>query len=114
MKAKCSESVWRGPVLFSPCERFAVAERGGKLYCRQHDPEEVKRRDEAKRQKWKQEREASAAQAERIRAARVARDCIIQIAYGLQQHDKRLARAFTMLMENSDWQPPAPAVGADK
>jgi len=50
-KERCCERVHdRGDGLasvasFHPCPRSAAVERGGKPYCRQHDPEAVKVRE---------------------------------------------------------------------
>jgi len=46
-KPPCSEQVWSsGYWGHRPCTRNGVVERDGKWYCRQHDPEAVKRRSE--------------------------------------------------------------------
>jgi len=37
------------------CVRRAVVERDGKLYCKQHDPVEVEKRDKKREENWKKD-----------------------------------------------------------
>ena len=57
MKDQCGEiirySIGGNPV---SCSRRAKVERGGKSYCRQHDPVAVKSREDASSAKWEAER----------------------------------------------------------
>lgn len=49
---QCCEQVPWGMMQYSQCSRRAVVERDGKKYCRQHDPEEKKKRRAASNAKW--------------------------------------------------------------
>lgn len=111
---RCSEQVWRGSAFFTGCERRATVKRGGKAFCGTHDPEAVKKRDDARREKWQQKDEAGKLQRNRTQATQVATAAILQIAYEMREGDKRLVRAFEMLIANSDWQAaPLPATDSE-
>lgn len=63
-KHSCSERVYSGArwdISGHPCQRNGSVERDGKWWCKQHDPEAVKARREAKRAKSNAEREADEA-----------------------------------------------------
>jgi uncharacterized Zn finger protein (UPF0148 family) len=57
-EGKCSEPVWDG-WHSRHCTRPGVIERDGKLYCKQHDPEAVKARQEAANAKYRKKSEES-------------------------------------------------------
>lgn len=46
---------------FVSCSRKGVIDRAGAWYCRQHDPEAITQRANAREQKWKTERDARSA-----------------------------------------------------
>ena len=72
-KPKCQEKTrngWR----MTMCPRYAVVD--GK-WCRQHDPEDVKRRHEEREAKWRKERaDDEAATKERLRVEALRIDAV--------------------------------------
>lgn len=71
------------------CDRKGVVEEGGKFYCKQHSPAEVKKREKASQEKW----DAQSKQWILERRGPAAHKVLQQIADG--HNDARgLARAF--------------------
>lgn len=63
---RCSQAVYRG--LWSHrsyCVRRGVVVRGGKKFCKQHDPEAVKAKKEERSRKWDAKWDAQAKQWDR-------------------------------------------------
>lgn len=54
-KRQCSERVYRERDFTSPCKVPASVERNGKMYCKRHDPEVVKTKENKRRAKWEEE-----------------------------------------------------------
>jgi hypothetical protein len=54
----CSATVFGDRVQMWTCSRSGVVQRNGKWFCRQHDPEEQRKRQEARDAKWRAERSA--------------------------------------------------------
>ena len=53
---RCCKRVYRDR-RSHPCSRNGYVERDGKWYCKQHDPEAVNAKDQARRRKWDWERQ---------------------------------------------------------
>ncbi len=51
-KERCSVEVYVGVWHSKPCSKSAVIERDGKLYCKIHDPEYIKKKDEIARENY--------------------------------------------------------------
>lgn len=51
---KCVKVMWGGVAAVS-CGRSGKYEHEGKWYCKQHHPPTLKAKDEARREKWRQE-----------------------------------------------------------
>ena len=81
-KHKCAERVFSGErwdIRGHMCQLNGVVERDGKWFCRIHDPEKVKAKQEARSAKWVEEgrvaalkREIAAAEKAVVSAARAA------------------------------------------
>lgn len=67
-KHQCCQPVWDN-FHKGQCQRNGVIERDGKWYCKQHDPEAVKAKEEAKRAQWRAEQDAALAHRRRVKAA---------------------------------------------
>ena len=52
---QCSATIWGERVQSWQCQKKAVIERDGKLYCRIHDPEYIKAKQEKKQAEWDKE-----------------------------------------------------------
>lgn len=60
MNYQCVEQIFFGRQ-FLQCKRNGTVEREGKRYCKQHDPVEIERKDQARRERhakeWKLQKE---------------------------------------------------------
>jgi hypothetical protein len=111
-KARCSKRVWSKWDAYQ-CGRGASIERDGKPYCGTHDPVKVEERQKKKEAKWQGKIAADRIAHNKKAAVEAATAAILQVAYEMREQDKRLSRAFTMLMGNSDWQPPAKSANTE-
>ncbi len=66
---RCSELVWAGYSQYK-CNRKWTIERDGKLYCWQHDPARVEKKEKERQAQWKAE-EADISERERRRGAEI-------------------------------------------
>lgn len=83
MERSCAATVHGERLQSWGCQRKGVIERNHKWYCRQHDPDAVKARDDARRQRWDDEQRT--------------RDRTYAAASALKN---RLGLGFVMLVDN--------------
>lgn len=50
---RCSETIWIDAWHKGQCSKKAIVERGGKSYCKIHDPEYIKAKDKERQAKYR-------------------------------------------------------------